>query len=629
MEGLGHRAQTILFLAFVLVPGVALIALSIRIVSQDRELRSKRQEDERQRIVAGARTQLAGVLESIRRDEIATELEPGESYRHAETVLAAWVEGGRLMLPWDAERDRTARQCRYWIERPDFAASIRACETGRTSDCYRKAAAAGNPVQAAYARWLWAQALESAGRAGLAASLYREVLATGPEAADEDGTPLALHAAQALISHGDVSPEVIARVNAVLLSRPWLAPLSAFLVRDIAQTLARRPDGAAAKAAAEQLQERAAAKVRTIEQAEALQRDFVRLHGLLQSRSWAVYGDDLWLVGTVGNPNGAILAVRGPDVFRRVQTPPGARFVDSRESTGLPLGAGFPGLKLALPFVSPAAVDIGDELQRRLFHLATILVVAATMFGAYLLWRDLRREMRATELRAQFVASVTHELKTPLTSIRMFAETLQMGRCRDSQTQMEYLGTIVEECERLSRLIDDVLLFSKAEHGKRAYRLLPLQPADAVYAAARALEHALSQGGYELRVSVEDGLPRVLADRDALEQAVLNLLSNALKFSGDARAIEVALYRDERDVVVRVTDHGVGIAEEEQARIFEKFYRAPAHETRLIPGTGLGLALVAQIMKAHGGCVAVESAPGEGSKFYLRLPAEPERAGEA
>jgi len=166
-------------------------------------------------------------------------------------------------------------------------------------------------------------------------------------------------------------------------------------------------------------------------------------------------------------------------------------------------------------------------------------------------------------------------------------------------------------------------MFSKAEQGKRTYRLRPVAPAEVVRDAARALEYPLSQHGFRLHMQVEEGLPLVHADRDALEQAILNLLSNAMKFSGDARDIELGLARSNGEIVVRVADRGIGIAPEEQSRIFDKFYRAPTRENQLIPGTGLGLALVAQIVKAHGGRVEVESAPGRGSTFRLRLPVEP------
>ncbi len=126
-------------------------------------------------------------------------------------------------------------------------------------------------------------------------------------------------------------------------------------------------------------------------------------------------------------------------------------------------------------------------------------------------------------------------------------------------------------------------------------------------------------------MDIADNLPVINADRDALEQATLNLLTNAMKYSGDSRLIELGLGRENGDVVIRVTDHGLGIAAEEQVRIFEKFYRAPTRENQAIPGAGLGLALVAQIAKAHGGKAEVLSAPGQGSTFTIRLPIEASR----
>ena len=230
--------------------------------------------------------------------------------------------------------------------------------------------------------------------------------------------------------------------------------------------------------------------------------------------------------------------------------------------------------------------------------------------------------MRLSDLRAQFVSSVSHELKTPLTSIRMFAETLQMGRINDPEVRDEYLGTIVNESERLSRLVDGVLLFSKVEQGKRTYRFRPVQAGEVIRSAVRTMEYPLSQQGFHLHLTLEPDLPAIHADRDAVEQAVLNLLSNALKFSGEARDIDLRLFRDQNEIVIRVTDRGLGIAPEQQSRIFEKFYRAPTSQNQLIPGTGLGLALVAAILKAHGGRVEVDSEAGKGSTFSLRFPVQ-------
>jgi signal transduction histidine kinase len=218
------------------------------------------------------------------------------------------------------------------------------------------------------------------------------------------------------------------------------------------------------------------------------------------------------------------------------------------------------------------------------------------------------------------VASVSHELKTPLTAIRMFAETLALGRSRDARTQSEYLETIVNESERLARLVDNVLDFSKIEQGKKIYRLRPTSLADVADSAVRAMQYPLAQQGFTLHVSVEDDLPALRADPDAIQQAILNLLTNAMKYSGDAREIDLRLCARNGDAMIQVTDRGLGIAPEEQKRVFEKFYRAPSHESHLIAGTGLGLTLVAHIAEAHGGRVELQSAPGAGSTFSILIP---------
>jgi len=256
--------------------------------------------------------------------------------------------------------------------------------------------------------------------------------------------------------------------------------------------------------------------------------------------------------------------------------------------------------------------------------LALLLVLSATLFGAYLLWRDVRREVQMAEMRSQFVSSVSHELKTPLTAIRMFAETLRLGRSKDLETQKEYLDTIVNESERLTRLLNNVLDFSKIEQGKRIYRPETASLSEIIQTAARAMEYPLSQQGFKLHVQADEGLPEVRVDRDAIEQAILNLLHNAMKYSGESRDIELRLQRKDGHALIQVVDRGVGIDPREKERIFEKFYRIPSEENKRLPGTGLGLTLVSHIAKAHGGHIEVESAPGRGSTFSIYLPLEKE-----
>jgi signal transduction histidine kinase len=343
----------------------------------------------------------------------------------------------------------------------------------------------------------------------------------------------------------------------------------------------------------------------------------------VSEKSWLPYGDDLLISRT---PTGAgmrilIIAVRRDLVFESVRT--------SRQDSTLPfeivaggeagdlLDEHLPGLKIV--FQSAATTPQSQDLQVW-FYASLVLVLGLNLFGGYLLWRDTRREVRLAELRSQFVSSVSHELKTPLTSIRMFAEILQMGTPDDPQTTGECLDTIVNESERLTRLLNNVLDFSRIEHGQKSYNLEPTRLDEVVAAAAKTMQYPLAEQGFDLRVSVEGSVPPVAADRDAVKQAVLNLLTNAMKYSGSSRAIELRLLPQNGDALIQVADHGIGIPTREQSRIFERFYRARVPENRVISGTGLGLALVAHIAEAHGGSVQVESNPGKGSTFSIRIP---------
>jgi signal transduction histidine kinase len=292
------------------------------------------------------------------------------------------------------------------------------------------------------------------------------------------------------------------------------------------------------------------------------------------------------------------------------------------------LGPDFPGL--VVRFRPADAGAAGGTATTRLWASAAalVVVVGVTLFGSYLLWRDVRREVRLAEMRSSFVSAVSHELKTPLTAIRMFAETLRMNRPGDAGTRDEYLDTIVNESERLTRLLNNVLDFSKIEQGTKRYRREPQSLAGIVRFAARAMTYSLEQQRFVLETAIDDDVPPVRVDRDAIEQAILNLLANAMKYSGDSRSIELRLRSQDGTAVIEVADHGIGIEPAEHARIFERFYRVPGPETDRIPGTGLGLTLVQHIAQAHDGRVTVKSVPGEGSTFSLVLPLDRDRSAE-
>ncbi len=273
-----------------------------------------------------------------------------------------------------------------------------------------------------------------------------------------------------------------------------------------------------------------------------------------------------------------------------------------------------------------------EALARSQFRQNLLLIgaaIALLLMGLILATRAAAREMKLVEAKAAFVSNVSHELKTPLSMIRLFAETLEMGRVRNSEEAKQYYQIINRESRRLTRLINNILDFSRIEAGRRQYQFAETDVAEVVADALQSYEHRMASAGFEVRTAIRRDLPPVLADREAMAQAVLNLLDNAVKYSDQVKRIEVNVRGRGSDLAIEVADHGVGIARSEHQRIFEKFYRVSAglvHDTK---GSGLGLAIVKHIVEAHRGRVAVESAPGAGSRFTILLPIIRSEAAEA
>ncbi|UCF17806.1 MAG: hypothetical protein JSW59_10140, partial [Phycisphaerales bacterium] len=313
--------------------------------------------------------------------------------------------------------------------------------------------------------------------------------------------------------------------------------------------------------------------------------------------TWIPYGEESWLVSLApALPGRQCLAivVQSESILDSItaNTPdsemvlPNLRFTSAADIDGVSLGPSFPGLKLGYAADGEAPLSGEWGLQRSFYLIALFLVLCVTLFGAYFLWRDVGRELQMAEMRSQFIASVSHELKTPLTAIRIFAESLRLGRPEDPQAKSEYLDTIVNESHRLTRLLNNVLDFSKIEKGKRTYRKELSCLSEIAQAAAQATQYPLTQQGFHLNVHIEDDLPDIRVDRDATEQAILNLLSNAMKYSGESRQIDLRVQKTAGHAVIEVSDRGIGIDPAQQKHIFEKFYRVPSKENARIPGTG-------------------------------------------
>ena len=253
--------------------------------------------------------------------------------------------------------------------------------------------------------------------------------------------------------------------------------------------------------------------------------------------------------------------------------------------------------------------------------LIGILVLSFTgtlVTGVILVWVFLRRERNLSELQADFVSKVSHELRTPLTSIRMFTETLSLRR-GDKPAEDRCIEALNRESARLQGLIDRLLDWGRMESGRRIYELAAHDVGQIVDEAIAAFEPARERRNVELEIDIAPSLPPVLCDRGAMVDALVNLLSNAYKYGGQPRWIRVSAAAGEREVEITVRDNGKGIARNEHKRIFEKFYRVDDLLARQQEGSGIGLAIVLHVMRAHRGRVTVDSAPGRGSAFTLVL----------
>jgi signal transduction histidine kinase len=245
------------------------------------------------------------------------------------------------------------------------------------------------------------------------------------------------------------------------------------------------------------------------------------------------------------------------------------------------------------------------------------VVIAATFFGL----RYTVRQLELAQMKAGFVSNVSHELKTPIALIRLAVETLEMRRISTPEESEKFLGIIARETARLSQLVDNILDFARLEAGQRLFRFESVDMVQIVADAVESLRPRLEHQGFALIVDLPDSLPQVRGDPNALTHCVLNLLDNAIKYSKNRKEIRVAAGTRNDSVWVSVQDRGIGIAQADQKRIFEKFVRAETGLVHDVKGAGLGLSLVDQIIRAHGGRVEVVSNLNEGSTFTLVLPA--------
>ncbi|MBM3747764.1 MAG: HAMP domain-containing histidine kinase [Acidobacteria bacterium] len=317
-----------------------------------------------------------------------------------------------------------------------------------------------------------------------------------------------------------------------------------------------------------------------------------------------------------------VLAVLGADFEGRVIAPDGSAPSRPGLSAARALEGGW---RLEVWPRDPSALYGGVTRRRNLYFTMLLLVVALLGFGGYLTVCIVRRELEVARLKSDFVSAVSHEFRSPLTGIRQLGELLMRGRVKDEERRQEYYRLITREADRLTRVVENVLDFSRMEEGRKEYHFEPLEAGPWLTELAAAFQAEVAEKGYQVEASVPVELPALTADREALSLAVRNLLDNAVKYSPEAKTVWLEAEAADARLSIRVRDRGVGIPPEDQNHVFEKFYRGRGEIAKQVKGAGLGLSLVKRIVEAHLGAVEFASRMGEGSTFTIHLPLTSER----
>ena len=255
-----------------------------------------------------------------------------------------------------------------------------------------------------------------------------------------------------------------------------------------------------------------------------------------------------------------------------------------------------------------------------IYLFAFILIVLFMLLGFVFILYTLNIELRLNKLKSEFISNVSHELKSPLTSIRMMTEMLYHNRVENDDRKAEYYAAMLEESEHLSHLIDNILDFSRIDEDRKKYDFVDLNPDILIREFLKSIHEMIRETGFEINYNGPNKVSEIRADRNAILQVLYNLVDNAIKFSGNSRKVEIHLVSNDDEMELSVKDYGTGISFKDQEKIFERFYRCRESQQSGIRGSGIGLTIVKKIVEDHGGYMTLDSMPGEGSEFTVRLP---------
>jgi len=610
----------------VLLPAVALGLLAFRTFQGERVREEYQRRERQQQILRLLESDLSNWLLSRR-----GEVEKG--------AFAFEVRQNRILLPrlnvyLSADHQRAAapglppRDANLW--RAAQAVEFRGGETAATIQNYRRLLS-GDPAVSSWSKLaLLRLALQRSGSSDAAVWL-KEIQNTDQAAMTESGIPVRVAAALLLIEHDGAArpPETagfLSRTLTQLASGCW--PLNAaqwaYYAREISSALDSSSDlGSPTLATAGFLESLAGAvhEVLALDQSLEWRRDqpfAARLLPGIQSVVLLFPGED--------RNTGCMLA--SADLTREAETRltglTAAEDFEGRIGTSGENAQAARASLPALPFLEVTFPERGQSLWRShlrryfIFYTSALLLLGAGA-GLFFTYRAVAREMEVSRMKAEFVSSVSHEFRTPLSAIEALLERLESGKVRDEEMLHRYYQASRLEVQRLTAMVNQLLDFSRLKEGREEFSFDTI---DLNRLAEEAVQSFHNLGfGARLADALDREVPlNVSADKDTAYQCIHNLIDNALKYSPDGAQVTVASGRRDGEVFLRVSDHGPGIAPEERELIFEQFYRAKSANVRGIQGAGIGLALVKRAMRAHGGTVTLESSTGEGSTFQLTFP---------
>jgi two-component system phosphate regulon sensor histidine kinase PhoR len=272
--------------------------------------------------------------------------------------------------------------------------------------------------------------------------------------------------------------------------------------------------------------------------------------------------------------------------------------------------------------------SVQEIVRERTLTNVILVVVLLLLLTAGIIYAsgNVNKEIELAQIKSDFVSNVSHELRTPLALISMYSETLEMGRVKTEEKKQEYYNIISQESNRLSRIVNKILSFSRMEAGKRTYNFSKADLNEITENIFETYKFHLQSNGFKFILEKEETLPQMTTDAEAVSEAVINLIDNAVKYSVDTKEIKISTGKENGRVYIQVEDKGIGITNEDQKKIFDKFFRVTNGNVHNIKGTGLGLTIVKHIMDAHKGEITLESSPGKGSSFRLKF--NPEFKGE-